>query len=77
MHRLYESIEGFLDPAVKRTVEQAQENTTLDKVWPHTAHQRCWVHKTANVMEKHPKSMQPKVKEVLHNIWGADTRKKR
>lgn len=46
----------------------------LDKVWPHTAHQRCWVHKTANVMEKLPKSMQPKVKEVLHNIWGADTR---
>lgn len=46
----------------------------LDKVWPHTVQQRCWVHKTANVMEKLPKSMQPKVKEVLHNIWGAETR---
>jgi putative transposase len=46
----------------------------LGKVWPQTAQQRCWVHKTANVMEKLPKSMQPKVKEVLHNIWGAETR---
>jgi len=46
----------------------------LSKVWPHTAQQRCWVHKTANVMEKLPKSIQPKVKEVLHNIWGAETR---
>ncbi len=46
----------------------------LGKTWPQTAQQRCWVHKTANVMEKLPKSMQPKVKEVLHNIWGAETR---
>lgn len=47
----------------------------LSKVWADTVQQRCWVHKTANVMEKLPKSMQPKVKEVLHNIWGAETRK--
>ena len=47
----------------------------LSKTWPQTAQQRCWVHKTANVMEKLPKSMQPKVKEALHNIWGAETRK--
>ncbi len=47
----------------------------LSKTWPQTAQQRYWVHKTANVMEKLPKSMQPKVKEVLHNIWGAETRK--
>lgn len=46
----------------------------LGRTWPQTAQQRCWVHKTANVMEKLPKSMQPKVKEVLHNIWGAETR---
>lgn len=46
----------------------------LSKIWPQTGQQRCWVHKTANVMEKLPKSMQPKVKEVLHNIWGAETR---
>lgn len=46
----------------------------VGKVWPHTDQQRCWVHKTANVMEKLPKSMQPKVKEALHNIWQAETR---
>lgn len=46
----------------------------LGKVFPHTQQQRCWVHKTANIMEKLPKTMQPKVKEVLHNIWGAETR---
>lgn len=47
----------------------------LAKHWPETAQQRCWVHKTANVMEKLPKSLQPKVKEALHNIWQAETRK--
>ena len=47
----------------------------VGKIWPQTVQQRCWVHKTANIMEKLPKSMQPKVKEVLHNIWGAETRK--
>ena len=46
----------------------------LGKTWPETAQQRCWVHKTANVMEKLPKTMQPKVKEVLHGIWEAETR---
>jgi len=46
------------------------------KCWPDTGQQRCWVHKTANVMEKLPKAMQPKVKEVLHNIWQAETREK-
>ena len=47
----------------------------LAKVWPSTAQQRCWVHKTANVLEKLPKAMQPKVKDALHNIYLAETRK--
>lgn len=46
------------------------------KCWPDTDQQRCWVHKTANVKEKLPKAMQPKVKEALHNIWQAETREK-
>ena len=46
----------------------------VGKVWPTTDQQRCWVYKTANVMEKLPKAMQPKVKEALHNIWQAETR---
>jgi transposase-like protein len=44
------------------------------KIWPDTDQQRCWVHKTANILEKLPKAVQPKVKEALHNIWQAETR---
>ena len=36
--------------------------------------QRCWVHKTANVLNKMPKSIQSKAKESLHNIWMAETK---
>ncbi len=46
----------------------------LTKKWPTTKHQRCWVHKTANVLNKVPKAVQPKIKEALHDIWMADTR---
>ena len=46
----------------------------LSKVYPNTVHQRCWVHKTANILNKLPKSMQPKVKESLQQIWMASTR---
>jgi transposase-like protein len=46
----------------------------LGKLYPDTAHQRCWVHKTANVLNKLPKSVQPKVKSDLHEIWMAETR---
>lgn len=46
----------------------------LAKVYPETTHQRCWVHKTANVLNKLPKSMQPKVKAAIHDIWMAETR---
>jgi transposase-like protein len=46
----------------------------LRKVFPDTRHQRCWVHKTANVLDKLPKSVQPKVKSALHEIYLAETR---
>lgn len=46
----------------------------LAKCYPDTAHQRCWVHKTANVLSVLPKSVQPKVKEALHDTWMAETR---
>ncbi|HEH9402224.1 TPA: IS256 family transposase [Aeromonas sobria] len=46
----------------------------LAKCYPDTAHQRCWGHKTANVLSELPKSVQPKVKEALHDIWMAETR---
>ena len=46
----------------------------LAKKWPATRKQRCWVHKTANVLNKVPKAVQPKLKEALHDIWMAETR---
>ena len=46
----------------------------LDEAFPGTRHQRCWVHKTANVLNKFPKSMQPTVKTDLREIWLAETR---
>ncbi len=46
----------------------------LDKTWPSTRHQRCWVHKTSNVLNKVPKSIQPAVKSDLRDIWQAETR---
>ena len=46
----------------------------LRKIFPKTREQRCWVHKTANVLNKMPKSVQPKAKEDLHEIWMAATR---
>jgi len=47
----------------------------LDEIYPETRQQRCWVHKTANILNAAPKSMQPKMKQALQNIWQADTRK--
>ncbi len=46
----------------------------LAKVFPTTRTQRCWVHKTANVLSKMPKSRHPHAKKLLHRIWMASTR---
>jgi transposase-like protein len=47
----------------------------LGELWPTTREQRCWVHKTANVLNKLPKSQQPKAKRSLQEIWMAATSK--
>jgi putative transposase len=47
----------------------------LEEVWPQTRGQRCWVHKTANVLNKLPKRQQPKAKRALQEIWMAETKK--
>ena len=47
----------------------------VEKVWPQTRGQRCWVHKTANVLNKLPKSQQSKAKRALQEIWMAETKK--
>jgi transposase-like protein len=46
----------------------------LRQVYPATREQRCWVHKTANVLDKMHKRVQGKAKEMLHAIWMAPTR---
>ena len=46
----------------------------LSKVFPATRQQRCWVHKTLNVLDKLPKREQPAAKTMLHEIWMAATR---
>ena len=46
----------------------------LREAYPATKEQRCWVHKTANVLDKLPKSQQPKAKEMIQQMYGADTK---
>jgi len=46
----------------------------LPQVFGSTREQRCWVHKTANVLNKLPKHLQAKAKSGLHQIWMAETR---
>ena len=48
--------------------------SALSKVFPETRQQRCWVHKTANVLNRLPKSVQGRAKSRLHEIWQAETR---
>lgn len=47
----------------------------LREVYPATREQRCWVHKTANMLDKLPKSIQPKAKSVIQEMYMADTKK--
>ena len=44
------------------------------EVFGNTREQRCWVHKTANVLDKLPKGKQPKAKTMIHDIWMAETK---
>ncbi len=46
----------------------------LAKIYPGTDGQRCWVHKTANVLDKLPDRVQPSAKKMLHAIWQSPTK---
>ena len=46
----------------------------MDEVYPTTRHQRCWQHKTMNVLNCLPKLSQPKAKTAIHHIWQAETK---
>jgi transposase-like protein len=47
----------------------------ISKVYSTTREQRCWVHKTANILNKLPQGLQAKAKAMLHEIWMAETKK--
>jgi putative transposase len=46
----------------------------LRQVYPSARHQRCWVHKTVNVLDKLPRGQQVSAKSMLHEIWMAATK---
>jgi transposase-like protein len=46
----------------------------LEEVYPESRQQRCWMHKTMNVLNCLPKSAQAKAKQALHAIWQAETK---
>ena len=46
----------------------------MDEVFPETRHQRCWQHKTMNVLNCLPTLSQPKAKAAIHDIWQAETK---
>jgi putative transposase len=48
----------------------------LREVFTDCREQRCWVHKTANVLDKMPKSVQSKAKSMLHEMWQSPTKEK-
>ena len=48
--------------------------SALTEIYPNTRHQRCWVHKTANVLNELPKRLQSKAKAALQDMWMAETR---
>ena len=46
----------------------------LDEAFPTARHQRCWLHKTLNVLDKFPKSLQPNAHKDLREIWTSPDR---
>jgi putative transposase len=48
----------------------------LTEIFPQTRRQRCWVHKTANILDKLPKGIQSKAKSLIHEMYQAESKKK-
>ena len=46
----------------------------LEEAYPGARHQRCWVHKTANILDKLPKTVQPTAKRMLHEMYLAEAK---
>ena len=56
------------------SVPTASWEAALEEVCPETRQQRCWMHKTMNVLNCLPQPSQPKAKAALHDIWQAETK---
>jgi putative transposase len=60
-----------LEELYPKTRHQRKRSPEADRT---LTHQRCWVHKSANVLNYAPKAVQPRMKKALHEIWMAETR---
>ena len=47
----------------------------LEEVYPEVREQRCWVHKTANILDKMPKSVQTRAKAKIHEMYFSSTKR--
>lgn len=66
---------GVDDTGRKEVLGVLDSHRESEASWTELIEQlRCWVHKTANVLNKVPKSVQPRMKEALQDIWMAETR---
>ena len=48
--------------------------SAMEEQFPTTRQQRCWVHKTANVLDKLPKKVQPSAKALIHEMYMAESK---
>jgi len=48
--------------------------SAINEVYPETLHQRCWVHKTSNILNKLPRSLRNQAKGNIHDMYKSDTR---
>ena len=65
---------GMRDPVVAVGDGALGFWAAIREVFPETCEERCWVHKIANVLDKLPKSLQPKAKAALHEMMNAPTK---
>ena len=49
-------------------------SSAAGQVYPESCNQRCWVHKSANILDKLPKKVQPKTKGMIHEMYQAETK---
>jgi len=66
---------GMIDAPMLATADGALGFwKALRQVYPSTRHQRCWVHKTANVLNNLPRGLHGPAKNILHEIWMSATK---